>query len=317
MLAAVLTAAGALGLYMYMPVSYTGHDRGIVLPSANFWLSADRAVSLAVNVLAVIGISLLIDAMNRTFNMRRSASTLDSVFFLFMMLSAPPLLLNLATGTVLSIVLLGCMMLLFTTYADAQATRQVFIIFLILSAMTMTQHCYLPYILVFAIGTLQMRAFTGHQLMAMLLGLITPWWILAALAMVIPVSVHIPDLSMFLTEFKVMDNAQLLCSVGLAVLMLGMAWVGNFQEMIAYNAHKRAYNGTLSVLTLVTLIVTAADFSDVTVYAPVIFMLSAIQLGRLLGGRKSRAGNIAIIAIMATCIIIYASYPVIAWLNIW
>lgn len=317
LLAAMVTVTGALWLYAYSPVPGPAHDRGIALPSANLWLAGDGWLQPAVNLALTLGICLLMDALSRAYNLRRSTSALAPTFFLLMMLSTPSLLLNLTTGTVLSAVLLGCLFLLYSTYGQRWATHPVFLIFLILSAMTMTQYCYIAYMLVFAVGAIQMRAFTGRMFMAMILGLITPWWILAALSAVTTVTVQIPDLSMFLTEFRIEDNAQLLFSVGLSVLLLVVAWIGNFQVMIAFNAHKRAYNGTLTVLMLVTLLAAMADFSNLTVYTPVIFMLSAFQLERLLGARKARAGNIAIITVMVVYLIIYASYPLVTWLKIW
>lgn len=312
-LAAVATAAGAAWLYTLGGGGAAGADgadvsRGIVLPSANLWLT-NPAVSAAVNVAVTIAMAAFMGLLNRRYNLQRTATALDSTFFLTMSLSATPLLLHLGTGTVLGVVVLLCLYLLYGSYGDGGATRHVFLVFLLLSAMTMTQYCYIVYIPVFMAGIIQMRILSWRMAAAMFLGLITPWWLLGGVAMLMPVTISFPDVTQVFTAFSVQQNAGLIATAALAALLLFVAWVGYFPQMIAYNAHKRAYNGTFTLLALMTVIAAAADISNIAVYTPVLFLCASLQLGRLFGGRPTAPGNVAVITLLTIFILIFLWHP--------
>lgn len=282
---------------------------GIVLPRAGRWF-ADSYLSMCVNMACTGGIGLLMSAINRTFSLHRTQTALDSSMFLAMMLAMPTLLMGFNTGTLLALVVLVCMFLLYGTYADPGATRPVFLIFLLLSAMSMTQYSYLIYVPVFIVGVMQMRIFTARALTACVLGLITPWWILGALSLAVPVRIDIPDFSLFLTAFSLQDNLKLIITVAFIGLLTVGCWVLNVPQMIAYNAHRRAYNGTLSVVSLATLLSVLCDFSNFSVYAPLLAVCASFQLGRLLGGRPTRGNVIAAYTLLAVFLLIFLCYPV-------
>ena len=69
--------------------------------------------------------------------------------------------------------------------------------------------------------------------------------------------------------------------------------------MIAYNAHMRAYNGTLSVLSLVTLLALCFDFTNMAAYAPVAYMCAGFYIGRFFAATPSQRSYIPIITIFS------------------
>ncbi|MGM9852630.1 MAG: hypothetical protein ACI30N_01500 [Muribaculaceae bacterium] len=314
LMALVVAACCAVWLQLLPLPEPPSFFRGIVCPSANLWF-ADRLVSMGVNLACVAATALMMMALDRTFSLLQRQSTLDTTYFLAMSLSMPSLLLNFNTGSLLALTVLVCLLLLYTTYASPASTRRVFLIFLILSAMSMTQYCYLVYVLVFIVGVIQMRIFSGRTLVACLLGLVTPWWILGAVSLVEPVHVSFPDLSTFLTAFSFTSNLKLIVTVAFVALLLIIGWVGCIPQMLAYNAHRRAYNGVLSLISLMSLLAVFCDFANFMAYVPLLAVCASLHLGRIFSRGATKGGNIVATVIIVLFVLIFLCYPVrLMWL---
>jgi hypothetical protein len=253
-------------------------DRGFIFSSPNLWIS-NGTTAFVVNALATLAIAALMICINRMFNLLRATSLLDASLFLIMSVSTPVLLTQLV-GTPLSIILLICLILLYSSYSAPGETRNVFAIFFILSAMTTTQYCYALYIPVFMIGCAQMRILSGRTIVACLLGLITPWWIALGSGLVEPSQIHMPEFESIFGDFDFSEQLPMFASAGFTALLLILGWVLNFPQMIAYNARMRAINGVMSILSLMTLFAVCADFTNVSAYVPTLCLCSAFQLGR-------------------------------------
>jgi hypothetical protein len=296
----VLTAVVA---YRSAQFEIIDEDRGFVFSSPNLWIS-DSTTAMAVNVAATLAIGLLMVWINRVFNLLRTTSLLDASLFLTMSISTPVLLTQMV-GTPLCIVLLCCMILLFSTYGNPHETRNIFAVFFILSAMTTTQYCYAFYIPVFMLGCLQMRVLTGRTIVAGLLGLITPWWIALGSGIVHPSQIHLPEFESIFGDFAFNSQLPLFASAGVTALLFIVGWVLNFPQMIAYNARLRAINGTMSILSVVTLIALCADFTNVSAYVPTLCLLSSFQLGKLFTWRNKAKSYIAIAIIFLVYLMLY------------
>ncbi len=306
MLMAVIMAAGAWFAFEHGVVSENNFDRGTVLPSANLWI-ADTQLALYTNValtlLAAYGMLLL----SRVFNLMRTVSQLDVTFFMVISLSAPDLLCRMNTGTPLLLILLLCIFLLYSSYANTAASPRIFLIFLLLSLGTMTQYAYMVYIPVFFLGLGQMRIFGLRTITAAILGLLTPWWIGLGAGLVTPEQVHIPQFDSLLSAIDFSDTLHVFAVVVLSSILLMSAWSMNFIKMLSYNAHLRAFTGTLSLLSLFTILAIIIDFSNIVAYAPTLFMLTAFQLCHLFVNlsRKLTA------AVIGSIILIYVAIYVL------
>lgn len=283
-------------------------SQGLVLPGAETWL-ANPVASLCVNLVCVVATSLMMLSLNRTYSLLQRQTSLDSTYFLAMLLSMPALLFNFNAGTLLALTVLVCLYLLYSTYSNESVNDRLFLIFLILSTMSMTQYCYLLYIPVFIVGVMQMRIFTGRALVACLLGLVTPWWILGALATVMPVHVTLPNLSLFISAFSFWSNLKLIATVAVVALVLVVAWVGCVPQMLTYNAHRRAYNGVLSLISLMTLIAVLCDFANFVTYVPLLAVCASVHLGRLFSRGATKGGNITAAFILILFVLIFLCYP--------
>lgn len=279
-------------------------DRGMLFESPNLWI-ADPAVSMWVNVGATLGIAALMILLNRTYNLLRTVTLLDATFFLVMSLGVPSQLVQFNTGSLLCIVLLACMSILYSTYGDPSRTRRIFLLFVILSSLTMVQYCFALYALVFVIGVIQMRIFTMRTLVAIILGIITPWWIVLGFFPGLVHQIHLPGFDNLFDLFRITENVHLFVAAALTMLVLVAGWVLNIPQMIAYNAHMRAFNGSLSVISLFTLLVIFADFTNIAVYMPVLYMCASFYAGRFLAAKNRPRSCYTILAILVMYIALY------------
>lgn len=299
----ILVVLTALVAYNNAQFEFIDEDRGFIFSSPNLWITNSN-ISLVVNVVATLVVASLMIFINRVFNLLRTTSLLDATLFLAMTISTPVLLTQLV-GTPLSVILLVCLILLYSTYGSLSETRNIFAVFFILSAMTTTQYCYAFYIPVFMIGCAQMRVLSGRTIVAGILGLITPWWLALGSGLVHPSQIHLPEFESIFGDFDFSEQLPLFASAGVTALLLILGWVSNFPQMIAYNARMRAINGTMSIISLVTLIAACGDFTNISAYVPTLCLCSAFQLGRFFTWQKIDRSYIAIAIVFVIYISIY------------
>ncbi len=273
-------------------------DRGFALPSANVWFEKGFT-SYAVNILFILVINVMLVLLNKHFNLIRSMTVLYVGLFMFMQMATPDIFAQLGPGTVLAMCVIACSMILNSCYSNLVSTRSVFTIFLILSTCAATQYCFLVYIPVFLIGCAQMRIFNLRTIVAAMLGIITPWWILLGFGIVKPEQFHLPHIVSIVEAIDLSEVLQLTLTVGFTVLLTILAMLLNVFKTIAYNARTRAYFGLLNLVTVVTILAIAADYTNMTTYVTLMNCCAAYQIAHFFAihaGEKSYIGLISIIA---------------------
>lgn len=289
---------------------YGGHylridgDKGTALPSANEWITSSTADMIA--ALASMGVSVfLMIAICKIFNVLRSMTWLHVGLFCLMNAATPDLAIQFYTGNMMLPVLQICLLLLLSSYRQANASRHMFLIFLLLSFGTATQYCFLAYTIVFLVGCAQMQVFDGRTLTASLLGLITPWWILFGFGVITPAQVHIPNFTSIFADFNFDDTILLGITVGFTGLLIVMALVLNVFRTIAYNAQARAVNGVFAIMSLITLIACCIDFRNMIVYIPTLNFCASLQVAHYFAVHRADRSFIGIIVIIAIYTAIY------------
>lgn len=295
---AIAMVAVAMLSSSVLAVAPIAGDRGTLFTSANMWITVPQ-VSLWINVGLTLASAALIVVLNRLYNLLRTTSLLDASLFIVMSMSTPWLLDQFNSGTVLCLCLLVCLLLLYSTYQQPMMRERIFLIFFILSAMTMTQYCYVVYMPVFLIGCMQMRIFSFKTFVSILCGVISPWLIVLGCGIAPVDSVHAPDFAKVFGIFDIAENAELVIAVAITASVLVAGWLLNFPRMIAYNAHIRAYNGTMSVMALVTVLAACVDFINLPAYTPTLCMCSAFFIGRMFAANTAARSYIAILSIIA------------------
>lgn len=291
-------------------VSPVSGDKGLALKSANEWISSpslDFIAGLAGSGLTLLAMWLL----NKVHNVLRSVTSLYIAFFTAMQAATPDLAGQFYTGTVLAVLVPFCMLLLFSVYRSSHASYRVFLIFLLLSFFTATQYVFAVYVPVFLLGIAQMGVFNRRTMVAALLGLITPWWLMLGFGVIDLADIHMPHIVNIFTQIDTDESIVLLVAVGFTSLCMLVCFILNVLRTIAYNARARAVNGAFTVTGLVTLIAMCVDYANILSYIPLLNFCAAMECTHYFSTHRADKSYIAIAAITVVYAALYLCQTVI------
>lgn len=305
--ALIMVAIGAL--YVVLSGSLgtslpTSGDQGIGLPSPSHW-GLTHWWSLGINVAANLVIIMLMSHINKAFNVLRAMTWLQVGLFGVMQCAVPRELTSLNSGTAVCLVVVCCIYLIFSCYAEAGRVRTVFLAFLLLSAGLAMQYCFALYIVVFWLMLAQMRIFSTRVLLASLMGIATVWIILFGFGIITPADLHMHHISSVFDAIGYRSALYLLGVVGVTVMLLLVTFALNVMKTIAYNARARAYNGALTVLSVVTAAAMAIDYENILAYLPLLNFCAAYQATHYFVNHRYDRQYIGIIAIVGIYFALY------------
>ena len=309
-LVSLMVLAGAAGVYLTGDYVHVAGDRGFALPSSNEWISPGFP-DFAAGICANAAIIVLMTLTNRIFNNLRSSTMIYVSFFAMMQLASPGLLVQFYSGPMMCLTVLFCTMLLFSCYRSPGATRRIFLIFFILSAGVSTQYCFAVNIPVFLLGCAQMRIFNLRTIVAALLGIINPRWLLLGFGVVSFDDIHLPEIVNVFSDFTVGDTFLLVAAAGVSALTAVVCFVLGAMKAIAYNARSRAYNGFLAVLTFAVIAAILADYRNLPAYIPLLNLCAAFQAAHIFSLRRGARSAYSAAGIMAVYLCIYLCQTVI------
>lgn len=290
----------------------TGHveeitgSRGTVFPSPNRWLPVG-ALSLVVSLvlMGLTGASFI--ALNKVFNFMRAPSALTSSLYIVMLSSLPMTAGQFYGGTLMCIVLLGVTALMFSCYGDTSANRRVFLIFFILSLASLVQYAFMFYIPVAILGLAQMRILNLRSILALLTGIICPVWILYGFGVIDFGDIRWPQFTSTLSQLSLPGMITVFAAVGITVILGFAATCANLMKILSYNAKFRAYNGFLTLLLMFTILFVIVDYSNLSVYFPILCLAGAYQMAHYFSVRRPRGAVWFLLAVIALYLAIYAA----------
>lgn len=281
-------------------------DFGFGIPSPNQWLAGSPLLSLAAGVATAGAIYVLIISVNKIFNVMRSTSALPSALFMAAMMSTPTLESQFNGGLLMCLIMWVITAVMFSTFGVSDGMqRRVFLMFFGLSAASLCQYAFLFYMPVLLVGTVQMRTFGARTLLAAVIGVVTPVWLLLGFDVLSPSDFRLPE---FVNVFRALQSDRTvltLASIGLTAL-IGLTFMTlNIFKVIAYNARVRAFYGFLSSMTIWTIVLICADFTHLVTYMPLLATLSAFQAGHYFSTINNTKAYIPIISIFTLYFALY------------
>lgn len=279
-------------------------DSGTLFPSPNEWIS-DPYISMWVNLGLILVVMAGMIFINKTYNIPRTITLIYAFFYIVLQTATPEVSAQLCSGTLMNLIIIGVMTLMFSTFDLPASRRRVFLGFFLISAAVTVQYGFAVFIPVFLIACAQMRIFNLRTLLAALLGIVTPWWILFGAGVISPSDVHVPDSINFIDIEITLDTIIIVVTISLTVLLALTAYLLSLLKLMTYNARTRACNGLLLLITIATVFAMAADFTNYMTYLPLLNCCTAFLLGHLFVIRNSQRAWIVISAITATYYAIY------------
>lgn len=283
-------ASLALALLVYVVLSLTAYNYGvhlvapsvggICLPPPSQW-GLQPFISLALNMLLIIGGAFWMININRRFNFIPSTSIIYASLFFFMAVGSPVLANGLNTSTLLLIANLAAMQLLFGEYGRSNpAPEPLFVLGTIFSIGSMVHYSFLFFIVVYACVAVLLKVMQIRQIVALIIGVIAPYWILLGTGLVPVQSLHIPTPGVvWMSELPGIEMLWPILTVGLTAFWGLMVALRNAFTLFSASTAIRAYNYALSLPALTCVVLLLIDWENFMVYYLPLSMFVALQAG--------------------------------------
>ena len=278
--------------------------RTIAFPTPNEWL-ANGWLSMWANLMVVTGTGALMIFINRQFNLLRTTSVFFAAYFMLTMACVPTVMGQLTASSLLALLIMGAMGLMFSIYNVRPSSRRVFLVFFLIGLGMLVEYTFILYIPIFLGGLGLMRIFKFKKIIASILGIITPAWIVWGLDLV-----PLPEFPQFEFTPPMMliespESWPLLAAVALT-LVAGF-FLGNFSflKILGFNAQARAYNGLISLISVATGVFALVNFTNIAFYVTLLNACVAFQVGHFFRMTVMRRGYIIVATLMACYLGIY------------
>ena len=267
-LVVVTLAALSFGI---QPREVEGHG---IFFSLQGTLIAAGPLSAGVNVLCLLVIGAIMLALNKVYTFVRSMTHLFVSAFFLLQLANPSGLVSLNAGTLLALLTALTLFPLFASFQDSHSQRSIFLIFALIVTGSMFHYGFLVLIPAFLLGFANMRALGIKGVLAMLFGIVTPFWIVLGLGIVRPSDALLPQWMLTLPT-----RMDLLVALAAATAVLGLVLsVPNLLTVMNYRMQPRVYNIFLVTLLVFTVIALCLDYRDIDVFLPLLNLMVAVQL---------------------------------------
>ena len=268
------------------------------------WVSLE-VVRIA-NIVGLVITAIALIALNRTYNLLKTLSVFFAAYFIFTTCATPSVLDGFSAGVPLALIVILDVWLLFSIYNTRVSDRRIFLIFTLLSAGALFDLKFLFYVPVFIVGLAQMKILRFKKIIAAVVGLLTPPWIVWGLdLMPLPALPHI----FFTPPLQVLDipgGIPFICTVGVTLAVGFIAGVVSLLRILGFNARARAFNAFLAILGIFTGILALVNFTSLALYVPLLNACVAIQVGHFFRATASRRGYIAVILLLGTYFALYS-----------
>ncbi|MCM1029056.1 MAG: hypothetical protein NC342_05585 [Pseudoflavonifractor sp.] len=285
----LILASLAMTLACFAPWTDLDAARGLGLPSPDGWIASPTlslAAALLTELAVVAGIMLANKAFNLLRGFRNGSLLWSGLFMLFQ--GASPASAHFGGGYLLLVCVMSSIAILYTCYQQPGATRSVFSVFLLIGAGAMVADGFIPYILVMALGCMQMRVMTPRGAVAMLAGLAVPPWLLWAFGLWTP-SYNPPDISLFLQPEMLRRLIYPAIMMGMTLLLGLFTGLLDMVNIYARNAMTRARFGIMAATGIMTGLMCVADFSNIDLYTPLLNATTAYLITLLFSLRQRAA----------------------------
>ncbi|MBQ2980020.1 MAG: hypothetical protein IJE18_07930 [Bacteroidaceae bacterium] len=219
------------------------------------------------------------------FRLFKEKSLLPLHFFLIFQILTPQLVGNLFTPNITALISMGLIAILYSSYQENNSTEKGFLIALILSATSLIDAHILYLLPILIVGFIQMQSSSARTYAAMIIGLITPYWIVWGLG-IVPLSQFDFAQLAIIPQLPVADKTLISTLIVLLLgLILGFANLANtYNEKI----HTRATNGFINILSVYTALLLIIDNTHYTTYLPLLNMAVALQTAYYFTSQQGR-----------------------------
>lgn len=255
---------------------------GICLPPPQTW-QMPPWLSLAINLALVFFSAFLLAITNRSFNFIPSTSVIFASTMVLMACACPRLMVCLNSSTLL---LAANAVALRMTFGQYNAVRRnpgnMFVVATIFSLGSMVHYSFLFFIVIYACSAALLKAFRLREFLALLLGVIAPYWIVLGLGLVPVDDVRFPVIGGFWNQpAPGHEMLWLIVATSLTAFVGLMCGLKNAFSLYSAPTAIRAYNFAMTLPAMACIILPMVDWENFTVYYMPICLFAGLEYGYL------------------------------------
>lgn len=255
-------------------------DFGLVLPSPNLW-SITPLWGEIINV-AVIGLSApAVFLINKNFSLLKSSLPFWALFYLPLICCNITVSGHLTANILLLPAILAILVALFSSYRSRNATRSIFFISTCISVGSTVQQAFIPFLFAVIAGALIMKALRPKELMAMVFGLVAPYWVLAGFGIIGPDDFHIPGVCSIFTCGIDPEMVPTITGTGVLFAIGLLLSLYNGIKLYAGNSRIRACNNVVNVFGITATVAMMFDTMNMPAYLGIFALWVGLQFANL------------------------------------
>lgn len=279
-LAALLYVGMSWCSYTFMPPDSVGSDMGLCLPSPSQWPLPPlmgKVFELLLTGLCV----LLAVSLNARFTLIPGTGVLYATVFLIVAGAIPKLNSGPGTPGLLLCTVLICTHLLFSLYGRRNASRGLCVIFSLLSWGSMIQYSFALLMPIFVLGAIFIGVLRLKEFISVILGIITPYWIIFGLGIVQPEQFHIPALTNLLGDFAAPGTLfYIMIGQALAAFVCLLLTASNALVPSTTGTQHRSYTAFINLLGIAMVWFMLFDSANLLAYTYTLALCLGFQCAR-------------------------------------
>lgn len=280
-LAALSAIAMCIISLLFRPVEIEPIEYGICLPSPDSW-GFNHIWSWLVNTFLIALIALLLFLVNKTYNFVRTTEPVLVALFLVMASSGPWFTQELNTSVILCLANVVGLGIIFDTYDTGNATREMFILGVLIGMGSMVQYAFLPMAMVYILWALFMKVLRIKETLAYLAGIVCPYWIALGIGWLSFSDFHFPSLSPLYSYSR--DHSEfiiLLSGISLAIIVGFIVTFVNIIKLYAGNSKVNAMNLCVSVMGAACVVCILFDYDNMAAYVTTLYLATTVSIANI------------------------------------
>ncbi len=226
------------------------------------------------NMLVIAITATQLTFLTSRYELVKEQTLLPALFFLLFQALNSSLINNFAGQNIATMLVWIATFILYACYQQDNTTEKGFLITLLLATASLFYGRILYFLPIFFLGMLQMQAASPRTTAAMIIGLITPYWITWGMGWIEGSQLDFTTLAMM---WKLPPITPQFLSVAF-VMLLGLCVGGsNMLNALNENIHTRAMNGFINIMSVYTAILMIIDLAHYNEYLPLLNSCVALQ----------------------------------------
>lgn len=293
-----------LTLLLFKPAVPAG-ELGLCFPSPNEW-HLPVPWGWVLDTLFIFASALLLAATDKTTNFLPESHGEASAALLLLAACNALTTVSLSTSTLLLLFNAFSLYVILSCYEERNAARQFFILASMASIGSMVQYAFLLLVPVYIIGGIVMKSFRLRELMAYLMGLAAPYWIVLGLGIVPVDSLRLPgSLDIFKASAVDTDIFFTLLGLGAMTLIGFILSLYNGVRLFSRNSRLRCTHMVVNIMGYAAVLGAIFDFNNFTAYYGMVALWVAVNVSALISFYEIRRRAIVLLLLFLLFLPLY------------